>query len=420
MSKFKNILILAAGDSTRFWPLKRKSYFPFVQKPLLQHQLSNLKNYSESLSVIVNQSDYQFANSIIKQIKNGNNYKFQVINQKQNLKGQGGAILSAKNKIKAEVLILNAEDIFKFDILNQCIDTARDKNLDYLCLAKKVNSYFPGGYLATKKNKLDQIIEKPQPKKTPSNLVKLVVDYFKDFSQLILALEKTKTNRDDQYEQAINVLLRQTNRREYILYDDFWYPLKYPWHVLGMIQYFLDPLKNEIKLGKNVKIAQTAKIVGPCFIDDNTIVGDYALVRQSHIGKNCLIGGYSEVARSYLAEGVSLHRNYIGDSVLDTKVLFGAEATTANFRFDGGSVKSFIKSKKVNTNLAKFGAIVGAGSKIGVNSTLLPGVKIGSNTLIGPGETIYEDVKDNTFLFKTSRTKNKMGGGSGMAPNSAQ
>ena len=153
-------------------------------------------------------------------------------------------------------------------------------------------------------------------------------------------------------------------------------------------------------MGKNVKIAKTAKIEGPCFIGDNTIIGDFALVRQSHIGKNCLIGAYSEVTRSYLGNNVFLHRNYIGDSVLADNVLFGAGAVTANFRFDQQTIKSQINGKKLDTNLTKLGAIIGEGAKIGVNSTLLPGIKIGSKTYIAPGHTISEDVKDKMFVRK--------------------
>ena len=56
------------------------------------------------------------------------------------------------------------------------------------------------------------------------------------------------------------------------------------------------------------------------------------------------------------------------------------------------------------------GAVVGEGSKIGVNATLLPGVKIGKNTFVGPGEIIYEDIKDNIFVLQGKQTKNLVRG----------
>ena len=35
MRKLKNGLILAGGDSTRFWPLEEKNFFSFLGKPLI-------------------------------------------------------------------------------------------------------------------------------------------------------------------------------------------------------------------------------------------------------------------------------------------------------------------------------------------------------------------------------------------------
>jgi len=406
MKKIKNILILAGGDSNRFWPLKRKSYFPFLGKSLLFHQLNTLKDFAEIIVIIVNKFDLDIAKTTVSQIINKEKYRFRITSQNPNLKGQSGAILSAKNNIRGDVLILNAEDIFNHEILNKCIDTSIHSTIDCLLVAKKVKAYFPGGYLKFKDNKLREIIEKPKPNFVPSDKVRLVMDYFKDFDRLIHTLEITETNKDDLYENAINQLLKQNLKAEYLLYDDYWYVLKYPWHVLPMMQYFLKTLKNEIKIGKNVQIAKTAKIVGPCFIDDNTVIGDFVMIRQSHIGKNCVIGGYSEITRSYVGDNVSLHRNFVGDSVLDKNVSFGAQAATANFRFDEKPVQSRVNGIKINTNLVKFGAIIGFGSKIGVNSTLLPGLKIGKNTFIGPGETIYDDIEDNSFVFKGKKTKN--------------
>lgn len=44
----------------------------------------------------------------------------------------------------------------------------------------------------------------------------------------------------------------------------------------------------------------------------------------------------------------------------------------------------------------KGGPYVGAFSRIGANSTILPGVKIGKNCLIGAGSVVTEDVPDNS------------------------
>ena len=153
-------------------------------------------------------------------------------------------------------------------------------------------------------------------------------------------------------------------------------------------------------IGDNVKIGDYVKIVGPVIIGDNTIIGDYSLIRESHIGTDCLIGSYCEIARSYINNNVFLHRNYVGDSILDNDVMMGAQAVTANFRFDSLTIQSDYDEDKVDTNMMKLGLIAGQKTKIGVNASTLPGIKIGKNCLIGPGEIVRYDLEDNTYLVK--------------------
>ena len=159
-------------------------------------------------------------------------------------------------------------------------------------------------------------------------------------------------------------------------------------------------------IGENVKIGDFCKIVGPVFIGDNTVVGDYAMIRESQIGEDSLIGSFTEVARSYIGNNVFLHRNYIGDSVLDNDVMFGAQAVTGNLKFDGGKVSSDINEERVDTNMNKLGAIVGSLSKIGVNATIFPGVKIGKKTWIGPDEKVKYDLEDKIYLIDGEEKEN--------------
>ena len=53
----------------------------------------------------------------------------------------------------------------------------------------------------------------------------------------------------------------------------------------------------------------------------------------------------------------------------------------------------------VDSDRHKLGLIAGKGSRVGVNASTMPGVKIGTNSLVGPGVTLYEDVKDNTKIL---------------------
>ncbi|PIY71787.1 hypothetical protein COY87_04355 [Candidatus Roizmanbacteria bacterium CG_4_10_14_0_8_um_filter_33_9] len=415
MRKIKNGIILAGGNSDRLWPLKDKIFTMYLGKSFISYLTEQLSQYCERIFIVVNDLNKTQIQDVTK------NLHTYIVQNKQ-YSGMAGAVMSCSGKLEGEALILNASDYFNFEIISKIIEKSQDRSIDVILIAKKVNSYFPGGYLTIDGNTVISIVEKPLPQETPSDLVNLVIDYYKDFDQFLSYIIKTETHRDDWFENGLNLML--TKRRvEWIQYSDYWYALKYPWNILQLMKFFLFQIKesandltsvtidpsatvsSKVVLGKNVKIGHYSKISGPCYIGDNTVIGDYSLIRESHIGSNCLIGSSSEVARSYIGNKVSLHRNYIGDSVLSDNVLMGAGAVTANFRFDEKDIFSSVSGKKVNSTMRKFGSIIGKRTKIGVNSVIFPGIKIGTNSLIGPGEKVTSDIPDNGLFFEGSLKK---------------
>lgn len=110
-----------------------------------------------------------------------------------------------------------------------------------------------------------------------------------------------------------------------------------------------------------------AKIMGDVAFGKNCIVGHGALVVGPAIfGDNVVIGHCSEVARSIFGnDSRAAHFNYVGDSVLGSKVNLGAGAKLANLRFDHAVVRG---------RFEKLGAVLGDGVQIGCNAVLDPGV----------------------------------------------
>lgn len=413
MRKIKNGLILAGGDSTRFWPFTEKNFFSFLNKPVILYQIEELSKYVEKVTVVSSKANATAINRLIE--NNIDQGKYQVVTQKD-IEGQAGAVISVKNIVKGEVLIINANDVLDFTVLDKLAETTGTKN-NLVFFGKKINEYFPGGYFEfDSTNKIKRIIEKPGKDKMPSSTTKLMVDYFYDIDLLIKSLEDSKTDKDDLYEVAINKILSTSVDRDLLIYEGNWESLKYPWHILSMMKLFLDMIKKSqidetaeiskqaiitghVIIEKNVKIGDFVKITGPAYIGENSIIGNYSLIRESHIGEDCLIGSYTEVARSYIGNKVYLHRNYVGDSILGDKVMMGAQAVTANLRFDGGTIKSYVGDDKVDTNMSKLGAMIGSEAKIGVNVTIIPGIKIGKKTWIAPRETVNYDIEDKTYLI---------------------
>jgi UDP-N-acetylglucosamine diphosphorylase / glucose-1-phosphate thymidylyltransferase / UDP-N-acetylgalactosamine diphosphorylase / glucosamine-1-phosphate N-acetyltransferase / galactosamine-1-phosphate N-acetyltransferase len=412
MRKIKNILLLAGGDSTRFWPLQNKLFFNFLGKPLILFQIEELLKYCELVTVVASKTN---ATAIKRLVDNENIRSVQILIQKEDYPGMAGAVWSAKNYTKGEVLIVNGSDLIDYSIISK-LNLLIDQENKLILMGKKFNEYFPGGYFKFDNNKkVTEVVEKPVKDKLPSSIVKLVFDYFADINILLDNFSQIKTKNDNFYELAINKLLSNELKQSYFLYDSYWFGLKYPWQVLMMMKNFLLTIKETkisttavvsekativgpVVIGDNVKIGDFCKIVGPTFIDDNSVIGDYSMIRESQIGQDCLVGSYTEVARSYIGNNVFLHRNYVGDSILDDDVMFGAQAVTGNLRFNGEKIFSLINEEKIDTNMNKLGAIVGNRSKVGVNATILPGVKIGKETWVGPGEVVRYDLEDKIYL----------------------
>jgi bifunctional UDP-N-acetylglucosamine pyrophosphorylase/glucosamine-1-phosphate N-acetyltransferase len=228
------------------------------------------------------------------------------------------------------------------------------------------------------------------------------------------SLNEVQSEKDDEYEVALANMMKSGEVFELLTYSGNWNTIKYPWHVLNSMQYFLSSIKGQnisksAKISKgaiingdvviedNVKILDGAIINGPVFIGKNSIIANHTLIRDSNIGEDCIIGG-SEVARSYLGSNVELHRNYVGDSILESNISFGAGAITANFRADEKEIAVNVKGVEIASGRKKLGSIIGSDVKIGVGTLLMPGTKIGSNSIIGPGLVIKSDIEDNKYI----------------------
>lgn len=175
---------------------------------------------------------------------------------------------------------------------------------------------------------------------------------------------------------------------------------EYPWESLAGIKRFVTQLGPELSkekfqqigediwLAKNVKIAETAEIHGPCIVDEETEIRTGAYIRGGVIvGKNCVVGNATELKNCILFDSVQVpHFNYVGDSILGYRAHLGAGAVTSNVKSDKSlvKVKNFEEGIEIETGLKKFGAILGDGVEVGCNSVLCPGTIIGKNTMIYP------------------------------------
>lgn len=160
-------------------------------------------------------------------------------------------------------------------------------------------------------------------------------------------------------------------------------------------------------IGNNVMIDKTATIIGPCIIDDNTVIRPNAYIRENVIiGKNCVIGNSCELKNSIIFDKCQIpHFNYVGDSIIGYHSHLGAGVIVSNLKNDKSNI--VIKDKEmIDTGLRKFGCIIGSNVDVGCNSVIFPGTIIKNNVNIYPltkvRGVIEEDsvVKDENNIVK--------------------
>ena len=149
-----------------------------------------------------------------------------------------------------------------------------------------------------------------------------------------------------------------------------------------------------LQIGKGTKILPGVVIEGDVIIGDHCKVGPNCYIRGSTaIGDKCHVGQAVEIKNSILLPGTNVgHLSYLGDSILGEKVNFGAGTITSNLRHDGGTHRSPVEGRMVDTGRRKLGAIVGDGVHTGIHTSLYPGRKLWPKTTTLPGAIVDQDI----------------------------
>jgi len=412
-------VFLCGGQGKRMFPIAEDKFLlDFLGKPLLEHQVEAACQAGLTHFVMIgNPGNIRKIKRIARRIPG---IKVAFALQEKSL-GIADALKNAESLLRGQLLVINPNDVFSSLAYIKIMAAAKRIPASSYILGYQVKEYFPGGYLQVNpKNELLHIVEKPNPGEEPSNLVNILIHCHNDPKELLRRIETVQTTRDDVYECALDDMAKAGHKIKVVPYNGFWAPIKYPWHVLKVMEYFLDnaepcidssarisetaTVEGRVIIGENVRVLENAVIRGPVYIGANSIIGNNALVRDySHIGDNSVIGYSTEVKHSYIGDNCWFHSNYVGDSIIDDNSSMGSGTVLANFRLDEGNIKIKVGDSLIDTGYDKLGAIVGRGCRIGVNASLMPGVRVGSGSFVGPQVCLHNDLQANKTVLLASR-----------------
>lgn len=435
------VIILAAGQSSRVKPIQDKNFISFCGKYLIEWQMGMLAELGVQEFIIVankeNEIDLRMFGEAFKEEWGEADLQVDYAIQKKKSDGMAGGVMACEEFCDdGPVLIVSSNDAVDIEAYEKVMEM-KEKGAGAL-LGYEVSEYFPGGYLKLGHgNQIDGIVEKPGEGKEPSNYVNIVVHLHNNYEELFNALKAVKSEKDDKYEVALDTLIKDGKEYQMVPYNGFWQALKFPWHIFELDKHFLKRRGEELEGDENydkwgedeggplvhtgaqisdkamvkgnviiedgVRVFENAVIQGPAYLEEGSIVGNGALFRGSFSGQNCVVGYSTEIARSHLGDDVWTHSNYIGDSIIGSNVSFGAGAITANLRLDESDIKWQGKSSGIN----KLGLVTGDHIRVGVQTCLMPGISIGSNSMVGGGITVCEDVDENEFVYGKTELKRK-------------
>jgi acetyltransferase-like isoleucine patch superfamily enzyme len=140
-------------------------------------------------------------------------------------------------------------------------------------------------------------------------------------------------------------------------------------------------INDDVKLGKNVIIRDFVNLYG-CTIGDNCKIGTFV-----EIQKNAFIGNNTKVSsHTFICEGVTIEDDvFIGHNVSFINDKYPRSTT------DGGALQTEADWQVVKTRIKR-------GASIGTSSTILCGVVVGENAIVGAGSVVTRDVPANTTV----------------------
>jgi acetyltransferase-like isoleucine patch superfamily enzyme len=137
----------------------------------------------------------------------------------------------------------------------------------------------------------------------------------------------------------------------------------------------------DVKLGNNVKLSRFINLYG-CQVGDETKIGAFVEIQKNaSVGKRCKISSHT-----FICEGVQIEDGvfvghgvtFINDSYPRATNPLGELQTESDW--------------KVERTVVKKGASIGSGA------TLLSGIIIGENAIVGAGSVVTKDVPPNAIV----------------------
>ncbi len=150
--------------------------------------------------------------------------------------------------------------------------------------------------------------------------------------------------------------------------------------------------------GKNNTIINGAILHGNIFVGNQCRISDYCDIGSSAIGNRCIVGHGAEMS-GVMLDKVYLYHYCEMSGVFGAATDVGAATVCGTLRFDDKETPIQVEGRY---ELPAYGAnatYMGDYCRTGVNAIIMPGRRIGSYSVVGPGVIVYDDVPSKTIVM---------------------
>ena len=321
--------ILAAGAGTRLRPLTYecpKPMIPLLNKPVIEHTINNLKKHNVD-SVVMNL--HTLPEMITDYFGNGKNFGMDInYSLEETLLGTAGGLKKCKKFFDSTFVVMSGDGLSNIDLTAAVAFHKKKKSIATMVLKRIETKFSYGITLTDRANRIVDFVEKPTWGSVFSDTVntgiyifepeifKYISDGFYDFGKdlwpKLLRLKKpiyaylmneywTDIGNIEEYKQGIKDALFgkisvNINGKK-----------------LKKTEVFVDTNCNIDKtvkfigksiIGKNCKIGKNVVIDSGTVIGDNVKIQDDAIIKDSVIWSNTIIGKHAKLCSSIIGVNV--------------------------------------------------------------------------------------------------------------------
>lgn len=436
-------IILAAGKGTKLWPYCEtwpKAALPVANRPLIQWQIQRMQSCGiKNIVVVVGHLGAQVRDAVSGIVG------VECVEQKQP-QGTADSLLCALAVVKDERFLVTYGDIlFTEEDLKELIRTSNARNL-YTALVQPLRHHSPQEWICANLHDghVAQILG--HPREATHRLCGVYVLDKTVHSQLvnnpgIMTSVEVGNMPPLEYELAetLSRYIQGIGKIAAVETGGPCFDIDKPWQYLDANHAWLSYLSSKLtenkihstaqvdpgaeidgclvvgegsRIGRGVKIkgnlwvGNHTQITDGAIIGENTSIGGHAIVREycriepnSAIGNYCVVGHCAEFGGILMDGAYSYHYGeYWG--IIGRSSDLGAATVCGTLRFDDQNTIHTVKGRREITHSPSANAsYLGDYTRTGVNTILMPGVKVGPYSVIGAGVILHEDLPSHSLIY---------------------